>query len=115
MRHLKKGKKFHRERASRQAFLKLLAESLILKEKFTTTVVRAKELKRYIEKKISLIKDDKLNSSRNLSRYFSKNAVKKLIKMSDRLKTRKGGWTRIIRIGARKSDGTEMAKIEIIK
>jgi large subunit ribosomal protein L17 len=115
MRHLKKGRKFHRKRDERKAFLKSLGENLILNEKIITTEPRAKELKMFIEKKISLAKKGGLEALRSLRKYFSESASQKLIKeIAPALKERRGGYTRIVKIGSRKSDGAEMAKIEIL-
>ncbi|MCD6094446.1 50S ribosomal protein L17 [bacterium] len=116
MKHLKKGRKFHRKRDQRKALLKSLGEALILKEKIITTESRAKELKRFIEKKITMAKKNSLSAHRNLRRFFSSEASRKLIKeIVPLIKNRKGGYTRIIKIAPRKRDKAEMAKIEIVK
>jgi len=116
MRHFKKGRKFHRTRDQRKAFLKILGRNLILKESIITTEARAKELKSFIEKKITKAKKQDLSAIKYLRKYFSEEVVRKLVKeIAPFLKERKGGYTRIIKIGQRESDGARMVKIEIIK
>lgn len=116
MRKLKKGRKLHRNRAQRKALLKSLAREIILKEKIITTQAKAKEVKPFLEKMITKAKQGNLASIRYLSRFFSKNLVKKLIsEISPRYKERPGGYTRIIKLGKRKSNGAKMAIIELIK
>lgn len=115
MKHQKKGRKLHRKRDQRQALLKSLGESLILEEKIITTEAKAKELKNFIEEKISLAKKGNVQAVRNSRKYFSENASQKLVKeIAPALKERKGGYTRIVKIGPRKNDGASMVKIEII-
>ncbi|MCZ2845880.1 MAG: 50S ribosomal protein L17 [Candidatus Bathyarchaeota archaeon] len=116
MRHLKKGRKFHRKKGQRKAFLKILGSNLILSDSIITTDPRAKELRSFIEKKITRAKKSDLNSIRYLRRYFSGKVVEKLIKeIAPLSKKRKGGYTRIIKIGQRKSDGAKIVKIELVK
>jgi len=116
MRKLKKGRKLHRERDQGKALLKSLAASLVLKEKIKTTEAKAKELSPYLEKKITRGKKGDLASFRHLAKYFPYKVVKKLIdKVAPRFKERKGGYTRIIKLGRRKSDGAKMAVIELVE
>lgn len=116
MRKRKKGRKLSRKRDQRKALLKTLAVSLISKEKIKTTEAKAKELAGFIEKKISRAKVDSLYSRRFLAKFFPKEIVKKLIEeIAPRYKERKGGYTRIIKFGPRKSNGAKIAQIELIK
>lgn len=116
MQHLKKGRKLKRKRNQRKALLKSLAESLILREKIKTTEAKAKELKVFIEKKITKAKKGDLASLRYLRKFFSPKACQKLLKeIVPTLKERKGGYTRVLKINERKGDGARMAIIEIIK
>ncbi len=116
MRKRKKGRKLNRKRDQRTALLKSLASALFLKEKIKTTQARAKEVSRFVEKKISRAKAGDLSSWRLLSRYFSPKIVKKIInEIIPRHKERKGGYTRIIKLGPRKSDGAKMVIVELIK
>jgi len=116
MRKLKKGRKFHREKDQRRAFLRSLARALVLKEKIKTTVPRAKELAPFVEKAITESKKGDLKSKRNLTKKFSEEISDKLInEIAPRYKNRKGGYTRIIKLGPRQSDGAPMAIIELLK
>ena len=115
MRKLKKGRKLSRKRDQRRALLKSLAQSLFLKEKIKTTQAKAKELSSFAEKQITLAKRGDLTSRRRLVRYFSKEIAKKLIEeIAPRYKERKGGYTRIIKLGPRKNNGAKMAIIELV-
>jgi len=116
MRKLKKGRKFSRERDQRKQLLKALTRELFLREKIKTTEERAKELRSFAEKYVSRAKKGDLTSRRYLLRFFSKNIVKKLVaEIAPRYKERKGGYTRIIKLGPRGNDGAKMAIIELIK
>ena len=116
MRKRKKGKKLNRKKDQRSALLESLASALILKEKIKTTGAKAKELSSFVEKKISKAKKGDLASRRFLTKFFSAKVVKKLIdEIGPRFKERKGGYTRIIRLGQRKVDASRMAIIELIK
>ena len=115
MKKLKKGRKLSRKRNQRRALLKSLARALFLKGKMKTTQAKAKEVSRFAEKCITRSKKGDLASRRILTRYFSKDLVKKLIdEIGPKYKERKGGYTRIIKIGSRKSDGAKMAVIELV-
>lgn len=116
MRKRKKGRKLSRKRDQRKALLKGLATTFILKEKIKTTEAKAKELAKFVEKQISRAKVDSVHSRRLLARFFSKEIVKKLITdIAPRYKGRKGGYTRIIKLGPRKSNGAKMVIIELVK
>jgi len=116
MRKLKKGRKFSRERDQRKQLLKALTRELFLREKIKTTEERAKELRSFAEKYVSRAKKGDLASRRYLLRFLSKNIVKKLVaEIAPRYKERKGGYTRIIKLGPRENDGAKMAIIELIK
>ena len=93
-----------------------MALSLILKEKIETTEAKAKEVSRFVEKKITRSRIDNPQNRRILSGFFTKGAVSKLFtEIGPRFKERKGGYTRIIKLGPRKSDGAKMAIIELLK
>lgn len=115
MRNLKKGRKLHREKGQRKALLRSLGGSLVLKGGITTTEAKAKELRRFIEKKITKAMKGDIATRRYLERFFPKEVVKKLVdETAPSYKERKGGYTRIIKIGRRKNDGAEIVKIELI-
>jgi len=116
MRKRKKGRKLSRKRDQRKALLKTLATALLLKEKIKTTLAKAREISKFTEKFITLAKKNTLSSKRLLAKIFSQKIVKKLSnEIGPRYKDRPGGYTRIIKIGQRKSDGAKMAIIELIK
>jgi large subunit ribosomal protein L17 len=116
MRHHKKGRKLSRTRDQRQALLKILAAHLILQEKIVTTEAKAKELRPFVEKLITKSKKNNLSSVRYLARYLPEKARKKIIKqIGPRYQERDGGYTRIIKLGPRKTDGARMAVIELVE
>ena len=115
MRKQVKGRKFHRRMDSRRALLKSLARALILNFRITTTEAKAKELSTFIEKKITRAKKGDINSRRLLSRYFSPRLVKKIVEeIAPTFKDKRGGYTRIVRLGPRRSDGAQMSIIELV-
>lgn len=116
MRKLKQGRKLSRRRNQRKALLKSLASALFLHNKMKTTKAKAKEVSMFAEKCLTRAKKGDLNSRRILLKYFSKDLVKKLIDdIGPKYKDRKGGYTRIIKLGPRKSDGAKMVIIELIE
>jgi len=116
MRKRKKGRKFCRERDQRKALFKSLITNLFLNERIKTTESKAKEISRFAEKYITKAKNMNLATRRLLLKDLSSNAVKKLEKeIGPRYKERKGGYSRIIKTGPRKSDGARIAIIELIK
>ena len=116
MRKRKKGRKLHRKRDPRKALLKGLVGALILHGKIKTTEAKAKEISGIAEKFITKAKSGKIATRRYLARFFPRNIVQKLInEIAPKYKDRPGGYTRIIRLGQRNSDGAKMAIIELIK
>jgi len=110
-----KGRKFGRERSQRKALLKGLARNLILVERMETTEAKAKELAGFLAKQITRAKKDTIQTRRLLSQYFSNNIIKKLITdIAPRYAQRQGGYTRIIKLGPRRSNGARMAVIELV-
>jgi large subunit ribosomal protein L17 len=116
MRKRQKGRKLSRKRDQRRALLKSLARELFLKERITTTEAKAKELRSFAERFIERAKEKKLPNVRYLARFFAKDVIKKLFEeIGPRYKERKGGYTRVLKLGPRKSDGAKMAIIELVK
>lgn len=116
MRHKKRARKLHRKRDQRKALMKTLSENLILMGKIKTTEAKAKELRSFIEKKITKAKKQDFLAYRFLRKYLSPVVCKKLIKeIIPSLKSKKGGYTKITKIGKRKKDNAKMVIIEIIK
>lgn len=116
MRKRKHGRKLSRKKNQRKALLKGLASALFLKEKIKTTEAKAKEVAPFVEKQITRAKIGNLSSKRLLARNFSSEIVKKLVnEIAPRYKERKGGYTRIIKLGPKKTNGVKMAIIELVK
>ncbi|MBL7156137.1 MAG: 50S ribosomal protein L17 [Candidatus Pacebacteria bacterium] len=116
MRKKKTGRKLSRKTGPRKALLKGLARALFLHEKIKTTHAKAKEVSVFAEKSITRAKKGDLASTRRLACFFSKDIVKKLVDdIGKRYKQRPGGYTRIIKLGPRKSDGAKMSIIELVK
>jgi len=116
MRHLKKGRKFHRKKGQRKALLRNLINNLIVQEKIETTVAKAKEIKPLTEKLTTLAKKQNLAALRILLSRLPKSAAQKLYySVAPRYTNRKGGYLRIIKSAKRrKNDGAEMAIIEFV-
>lgn len=117
MNHHNKNRKFNRDRNQRKALLYALANNLITKEKIKTTEAKAKELRPFIERIITKSKIDTVSSRRFVdSKLFNnKKAVEKLFnKIGPKYKEVAGGYTRIIKLNPRKSDGALMAYIEFV-
>lgn len=118
MRHHNNKRKFGRSKTQRRALLNSLALNLILREKIKTTEPKAKELRPFIEKLISRAQKGDLTSRRLISAKLSgrRSGLKKLFDvLAPKYADRKGGYTRILKLGARKSDGARMAIIEFVK
>ncbi|MCH8986566.1 50S ribosomal protein L17 [Patescibacteria group bacterium] len=116
MKKRKRQRVFGRKTGPRKALLISVARSLVLKEKIKTTEAKAKETSPFVEKLITKAKKGDLSARRYLLKYFEPSIVKKMIEeIGPRYKTRKGGYTRIVKLGARKSDGARMAMIELVK
>lgn len=95
--------------------LKALISALVLHGKIKTTEAKAKETSGLTEKFITRARKGDLTSRRLLTSFFSPQVVKKLIdELGPKYKDRPGGYTRIIRLGPRKSDGARMAIIELV-
>src|SRR3712207_9572478 len=98
------------------ALFRGLVRELILHERITTTVPKAKEMCSFAEKMITLGKDGSVNARRQALAFVTdKDAVAKLFaEIAPRYATRQGGYTRIIKLGKRLGDGAEMAIIELV-
>lgn len=115
MRKLKKGRKFSRKKDQRNALKKSLARSFFIHGKIKTTEAKAKEFSGFIEKIITRAKKGDLHSRKILLGFFEKSLVQKIMEeIAPKYKTRKGGYTRIISIGQRKSDGAKMVLLEMV-
>ncbi len=116
MRHRKAGVKLKRDISGRRALLRGLVTNVIEEERITTTVPKAKAAKPLVEKMITLAKQDTLHARRQAAAFLvKKEAVEKLFeKLGPRFNQRNGGYTRIVKIGWRKGDGAETAKLELV-
>ena len=109
-------RKLGRTSDSRRAMLRAMVTYLFEKGKIETTVTRAKEVRSVAEKMITLGKQDSLHTKRQIYAFITKEDVaKKLIdEIGPKYADRNGGYTRIIKIGARRGDAAEMAVIELV-
>lgn len=114
--HRRSTQYFSRKFNARKALFRGLMNSLVEHERIQTTVEKAKELRRHIEKAITLGKRENLTARRLLlSRIANDGTVSKIMSdLSPRFKSRPGGYTRIIKIGRRPGDTAEMAFIEFV-
>ncbi|AGH96102.1 50S ribosomal protein L17 [Pseudobdellovibrio exovorus] len=114
--HRRLVKHFSRKSGPRKALLRGLMNSLVEHGRIKTTVARAKEVRRHIEKAVTLGKKGDLNSIRLLvARLANKDAALDIVKnVSPRFKDRNGGYTRVIKIGRRPGDTAEMAFLEFV-
>ncbi|MBB1562952.1 50S ribosomal protein L17 [Candidatus Saccharibacteria bacterium] len=115
-RHGYKGRKFGRERDQRRALLKGLATSLVMEERIETTLPKAKELVRYIEKLITKAKKGDLANRRAVIAGLSTQiaAVKLVDQIAPQLTGRTSGHVRVERTRLRVGDGAQMAVIEFV-
>jgi len=118
MRHNKKFNHLGRTADHRAALLSNLAVALILNQhkRITTTLAKAKALKKYVEPLITRSKNDTTNSRRVVFRYLqNKEAVTELFKeISVKVADRPGGYTRVIKLGTRQGDAAQIAFIELV-
>lgn len=116
MRHRKAGVKLKRDISARRALLRGLVTNVIEEERITTTVPKAKAAQPLVDKLITLAKEDNLHARRQAAAFLLKSeAVEKLFdKLGPRFNQREGGYTRIVKLGWRKGDGAETAKLELV-
>lgn len=115
MDHGKSKRKFGRETKQRKALMRSLAVALIGNSRITTTEAKAKSLRPYVEKLITKSKSPSLATTKLLSSRLPKTSVSKLLKeLGPKFADRKGGFTRILLLPQRMSDGAKMAIIEFI-
>jgi large subunit ribosomal protein L17 len=116
MRHKVGGRKLQRTSAHRLALFRNMAAALIKHEQITTTVAKAKELRPYVEKLVTLAKKGGLSNRRLAHARLLDDA--QLVKLFDviaaRYASRAGGYTRIIKAGIRMSDAAPIAVIEFV-
>ena len=116
MRHNQKFNHLGRTADHRRALLANLAISLIMHKRITTTLAKAKALKKYVEPLVTRAKNDSTNSRRVVFSYLqNKEAIKELFgPVAEKVGDRPGGYTRIIKLGSRLGDAASMAFIELV-
>ncbi len=117
MRHHNANRKFGRGKVQRKALLNSLVSNLIVREKIKTTLPKAKELRPIIEKLVTHAKKGDLATRRLLIAKLAgrKSDIKKLFEtIAPRYVDKKGGYTRVLKLGVRKSDSAPMALIEFV-
>ncbi len=109
-------RKLGRPTASRLAMLRAMVTFLLEKGRIETTVTRAKEVRAMTEKMITIAKTPSLTSKRQVMAFVTKEAVTKKLfdEIAPKYAERNGGYTRIIKTGARRGDAAEMAIIELV-
>lgn len=117
MRHKKAHRKLGRSVSHRRALLRSMAAAFFLRERYSTTLARAKELKPLAERLITAAKRGTLAARRRAYSYLrDKSVVHKLFaQIAPRFKSRSGGYTRIVRTGFRHGDAAQMAAIEMVE
>ena len=116
MRHRKRSRRLVSKWEHRQALMRNLLNSLFVHERITTTLAKAKELRRVADKMITLAKRGDLHARRQaLAVLQNKELVRKLFKEAqERFGDRQGGYTRIVRVGPRRGDAAMMAIVELV-
>ncbi|SIS92051.1 MULTISPECIES: 50S ribosomal protein L17 [Belliella] len=116
MRHGKKFNHLGRTASHRKAMLSNMAASLILHKRISTTLAKAKELRKYVEPLVTRAKEDTTHNRRIAFSYLqNKEAIKALFgEVVEKVATRPGGYTRIIKTGFRLGDNAEMCIIELV-
>ena len=117
MRHANRGRKLNMKSQHRHAMLRDMATSLLRHEQITTTLPKAKELKRFVERIITLGKQGGLHARRQAAALLRDNeVVQKLFgPLALRYKSRRGGYTRVLKAGFRYGDAAAMALIELVE
>ena len=116
MRHRNAGRKLSRNSSHRRALLRNLVTSFLEHGRLMTTLPKAKEVRPLAEKMITLGKRDNLHARRQVHAYLLKDAIAKKVfeSIAPKFADRKGGYSRIIKLGNRKGDGADLAIIELL-
>jgi large subunit ribosomal protein L17 len=116
MRHGNSGRKLSRNTSHRRALLRNMVTSFLEHGRLITTLPKAKEIRPLAEKMITLGKRDSLHARRQVHAYLLKEAIAKRVfdTIAPKFADRKGGYSRIIKLGNRKGDGADLAVIELI-
>ena len=116
MRHRVKGRRLKRTSEQKLALMRGLAQALIERGAIETTEARAKELRPFVEKLITKAKSGTLHDRRMAGRHVQKREIndKLFTEVGPKFASRAVGYTRILKVGHRKGDGAEMARIELV-
>ncbi len=116
MRHRRKGRQLSRTASHRRALLRNMASSLFRHDGMVTTVAKAKELRPFAERLITLARRGDLHARRQVERHIKdRDVTGRLFKeIGPRFASRPGGYTRILKLGHRPGDGAELARIELL-
>jgi len=116
MRHRVKGRQLSRTASHRRALLRNMATSLFRHDRVVTTEAKAKELRPYAERLITLARRGDLHARRLAERRIrDRDTLHRLFsEIGPRFASRPGGYTRILKLGHRKGDGAELARIELL-
>ncbi len=116
MRHLKAGRKLNRTSSHRSALMRNLVSSLFQHEKIQTTDPKAKELRRWADRMISLGKEGSLHARRRALAFIHDQAVVRKVfeTLAPRFKDRPGGYTRIVKLGWRRGDRAPISLVELL-
>lgn len=117
MRHKVAGRKFDRDSAHRRAMYRNLVTDILKHEKIMTTEPKAKEIRGFVERMITLGKKGKLADRRRAASFIlDEQVVSKVFdELATRYADRPGGYTRVVKIGPRLGDGAPMAKLELVE
>ena len=116
MRHRKSGRKLNKKPQHRRAMFSNMATSLFRHERIQTTLPKAKELRSYAEKLVTLAKRGDLHAKRQAARWIRDKEIhyKLFTDLATRFQDRPGGYTRVVKIGVRQGDNAPMAIIELV-
>lgn len=115
MRHLKRGRKLHRDHEHRKALLRNQVRSLLLYGRVTTTLAKAKETRRYAERILHLAKKGDLTSRRKARRFLVDRILTNYVfEVFPGLLDRPSGYVRLYRLEPRQGDGAAMALLELV-
>lgn len=114
--HRWKGKKLGRTAAHRNAMLSNQAQSLIRHKRIRTTLAKSKELRRFVERLVTMAKKDTIHARRQVGRVIQDKAIIKRLfdDIAPEFKERPGGYTQIFKLGPRPNDGAQMAYIQFV-
>lgn len=115
MSRVKNKRRFGRTKSQKKALMQSLSRNLINHGRIKTTKAKAQELRMFVEPLITIAKKDNASSRRRLAKHFDKKIVKQMVEeIGPKYKERPGGYTRIIKLGPRESDGAKEVFIELV-